>query len=53
MTNKQIENNRNVLKSRITPDIDEVIESENVIFHLEEQKNNNNPNVSSIDLEEC
>ena len=44
------------LKQTISSDSNEIIETENVVFQLstlEEQKNNNNPNVSSIDLGEC
>ena len=56
MTIEQIEEIYNQLKSKITVDANEIIETENVIFQissLEEQKNSNNPNVSSIDLGEC
>ena len=44
------------MKSNITVDANETIETENVIFQissLEEQKNINNPNTSSIDLVDC
>ena len=56
MTSEQIGNIHNELKSKIAPDVNEVIETENVIFQLstlEEQKNSNNQNISSIDLGEC
>ena len=56
ITSEQIENIHNELKSKLTPDVNKIIETENVIFQLstlEEQKNNDNPNVSSIDLGEC
>ena len=56
ITIEQIEEIYNQLKSKITVDANEIIETENVIFQissLEEQKNGNNPNVSSIDLGEC
>ena len=44
MTNEQIEEIYNQLKSKITVDANEIIETENVIFQissLEEQKNSN------------
>ena len=44
------------LKQTISSDSNKIIETENVVFQLstlEEQKNNNNPNISSIDLGEC
>ena len=56
LTNEQIRKIYNQLKSNITVDANEIIETENVIFQilsLEEQKSNNNPNASSIDLGEC
>ena len=56
MTNEQISQIYNKLRKKISPDANEVIETENVKFQLstfEEQKNNNNPNISSIDLGEC
>ena len=56
MASEQIENIHNELKSKLTPDVNEIIETENVIFQLstlEKQKNNDNPNISSIDLGEC
>ena len=56
MTIEQIEEIYNQLKTKITVDANEIIETENVIFQissLEEQKNSNNPNVSSIDLGKC
>ena len=56
MTNEQIGEIYNKLKDKISPNANEIIETENVIFQistLEEQKNSNNPNVSSIDLGDC
>ena len=56
MTNEQINQIYNNLKQKISPDVNEIIETENVKFQLstfEEQKNSNNPNISSIDLGEC
>ena len=56
MTNEQINQIYNNLKQKISPDVNEIIETENVKFQLstfEEQKNNNNPNISSIDLGDC
>ena len=56
MSNEQIGEIYNKLKDNISGDINEIIETENVIFQistLEEQKNSNNPNVSSIDLGDC
>ena len=56
LSSEQIGDIYNELKSNITANTSEIIETENVIFQLstlEEQKNNNNPNVSSIDLGEC
>ena len=56
MTNEQIGEIYNKLKNSISADSNDIIETENVIFQittLEEQKNSNNPNVSSIDLGEC
>ena len=56
MTNKQIGEIINKLKQKISSNVSEIIETENVKFQLstlEEQKNNINPNISSIDLKEC
>ena len=56
MTNEQIGEIYNKLKNKISPNANEIIETENVIFQistLEVQKNNNNPNISSIDLKDC
>ena len=56
MTNEQINIIYNKLKGTISSDSNEIIETENVKFQIstcEEQKNNNNPNLSSIDLGEC
>ena len=56
MTNEQINQIYNILKKKISPDANETIETENVKFQLstfEEQKNSNNPNISSIDLGDC
>ena len=56
ITNEQIKNIYNKLKGTISSDSNEIIETENVKFQLstfEEQKNNDNPNISSIDLGEC
>ena len=56
MTNEQIERIYNILKEKISVDTNEMIETENAIFQittLEQQKDNNNPNVSTIDLGDC
>ena len=56
MTNEQIERIYNILKEKISVDTNEIIETENAIFQittLEQQKDNNNPNVSTIDLGDC
>ena len=56
MTNEQIGEVYNIIKEKISPDVNELIETENVkiqLTSLEEQKINNNPNVSSIDLGIC
>ena len=56
ISSEQIKEIYNKLKNSISKESNELIETENVIFQissLEEQKNNNNPNVSSIDLAEC
>ena len=56
MTNYQIKEIYDILKHNISDDSINIIETENVIFQLstfEEQKNSNNPNVSSIDLGKC
>ena len=56
MTNNQIKEIYDILKHNISDDSIIIIQTENVIFQLstfEEQKNSNNPNVSSIDLGKC
>ena len=56
ITNGQLGALYNDLKSKISSNTSEIIMTENVIFQissLKEQKNNDNPNVSSIDLGEC
>jgi len=56
MSNEQIKEVYNKLKSKISSNTNEIIETENVKFQIstiEEQKNNNNPNISSIDLGKC
>ena len=56
MANEQIRTIYTILKDKISSDVNEIIETENVKFQLstlEEQKNSNNPNISSIDLGEC
>ncbi len=56
LTNEQIEDIYNELKKSIKANTSKLIETENVIIQissLEEQKNNNNPNISSIDLGDC
>ena len=56
ITNEQLQTIYNEMKSQIGPNKSQIIETENVIFQissLDEQKNNENPNISSIDLGEC
>ena len=56
LTNAQIEYLYKSLKEQISANASKLIKTENVIFHissLNEQKGNDNPNVSSIDLGEC
>ena len=56
LSSEQIGDIYKELQSKIQPDTNELIETENAIFQvstLEGQKNNNNPNVSSIYLGEC
>jgi len=56
ITNEQIASFYNELKSQIKANTSKIIKTENVIFQissLNEQKGNDNPNVSSIDLGEC
>ena len=56
LTNAQIEYIYKSLKEQISANTSKLIQTENVIFQissLSEQKRNDNPNVSSIDLGEC
>ena len=56
MTNEQVKIIYNKLKGTISSDSNEIIETENVKFQIstfEEQKNNNNPDLYSIDLGDC
>jgi hypothetical protein len=56
MTNEQITIIYNKLKDKVSSNVSELIETENVKIQLssfEEQKNTNNPNVSSVDLGIC
>ena len=56
ITNEQLQTIYNEMKSQIGPNKSQIIETENVIFQissLDEQKNNENPNISSIELGEC
>ena len=56
LTSEQIDKIHNKLRSKIAPDVNEVIETANVIFQLstlEEQMFSNNSYISSIDLGEC
>ena len=56
ISSEQIKDIYNELISRIIPKVNKEIETQNVIVQLstlEELKNNNYPNASSIDLGEC
>ena len=56
ISNEQLGILYNYLKNKISPNTSEIIMTENVIFQissLKEQKNNENPSISSIDLGEC
>jgi len=56
ITSVQIRELYRQLKLMVTKNTNKIIETENVIFQissLEEQKNSNNPNISSIDLGVC
>ena len=56
VSNDQIKLIYDNLKSHISKNSSEIIETENIIFQissLHEQKEQSNPNVSSIDLDEC
>ncbi len=56
MTNEQIDEIYQILKGEISANENKIIETKNVIFQIssiKEQKNNNNPKVSSIDLGLC
>ena len=56
ITNEQLQSIYNEMKSQIGQNKSQIIETGNVIFQissLNEQKNNENPNISSIDLGEC
>ena len=56
VTNEQIVEIYNILKQNISANSSSLIQTENAIFQLtsvEEQKNSNNPNVSSVDLGKC
>ena len=56
MANYQIKEIYDILKHNISDNSINIIQTENVIFQLstfEEQKNSDNPNVSSIDLGKC
>ena len=56
ITNDQLKSIYNEIKSQIIPNVSQIIETRNVIFQissLNEQKNNENPNISSIDLGKC
>ena len=56
ITNDQLKSIYNEIKSQISPNVSHIIETENVIFQLSSlnmQKNNENPNISSIDLGKC
>ena len=56
LSSDQIKIIYNLLKGKVSTDANQLIETENVIFQLstlEEQKNSNNPNISSIDLGDC
>ena len=54
--NEQFQSIYKELQSQISPNKSQIRETENAIFQissLTEQKNNDNPNISSIDLGEC
>ena len=56
ITSEQIEDIYSTLKKNINKDSNEIIKTENAVFQistLEEQKNNNAPDTSSIDIGEC
>ena len=56
MRSEQISEIYKELHSKMTKDSNEIIETNNVIFQIstvEQQKNSDNPNVSSVDLGEC
>ena len=56
MTNEQIDQIYQILKNQINITENKIIESKNVIFQIssiKEQKNNNDPKISSIDLGVC
>ena len=56
ISNEQLGILYNDLKNKISSNTSEIIMTKNVIFQissLKEQKNNENPNISSIDLGEC
>ena len=56
ISNDQIKSIYDYLRSHINSSSSQIISTENVIFQissLHEQKENNNPNISSIDLGEC
>ena len=56
MTNEQIDEIYKILKMEISINENKIIETTNVIFQIssiKEQKNNNNPKISSIDLGLC
>ena len=56
ISNEQLKNIYDYIKHNITANTGQIISTENVIFQispLSEQKDNDNPNISSIDLGEC
>ena len=56
LTTEQIKLTYNLLKEKVSADVNKIIETENAIFQLssfEEQKNSKNLNISSIDLGDC
>ena len=56
MNKEQIPKIYEILHSQMNSTTNEIIETNNVVFQistLEQQKNNNNPSVSSLDLREC